>query len=222
MKVTVHKDSENNAWTITAGEGPLAGRVIGVAENIGLGNATLNADGSISADYIAAVFGAVFVDEVWDYPKIVRKLGINQGFLPANDSLAYDYERGWYDVKTGKTRATIVRLSLSHDNVYYDKRLEDQSCVQALLDTTDPILLPASNQAPLTYIAHRAGYPRKGVPQMDSEIKIKLSSPTSPLGPSIPLTTRPEPKSSNLSMPTDDVGVRGLLRSLVPRALLRR
>lgn len=101
-------------------EGPLQGREIGTTEIAGLGIVKLHSDGTMTAKYINAVHGAQYIDDVYDYPDVVRQIGINRVLEPSEIRLEYsEHLRKWVDAETKAVVGFAGRVTLLHGNVFY-------------------------------------------------------------------------------------------------------
>jgi hypothetical protein len=72
-------EKKSGEWQIIPAEGKLVGQIVATAEGVQLDNASLLPDGSIVGT-VRAVWGATIRESTFDYPEVIRGLGINRAF----------------------------------------------------------------------------------------------------------------------------------------------
>jgi hypothetical protein len=96
---------KNDEWLIAPMMGNMQDQIVAVAEGVSLANVTLFNDGTLTGD-VVAVWGATIDERAYNYPEIIRGLGINKTFdNRAPTHLCFDYCKGW----TKRASGAIVK-----------------------------------------------------------------------------------------------------------------
>lgn len=77
-----HFENKSGEWLVTPTEGRMAGQIIASVEGAKLDNVTFLPDGTLIGT-MKSIWGATIVEAAYDYPEVIRGMGVNRTFFNA-------------------------------------------------------------------------------------------------------------------------------------------